>query len=70
MPSTGVDASATDPARADHEAPPGAFAVHAERALFVLLALLTLVLFAQLLEYGYGRDQAIYSLIADAMLRG
>ncbi len=70
MPSTGVDASATDPARADHEAPPGAFAAHAERALFVLLALLTLVLFAQLLEYGYGRDQAIYSLIADAMLRG
>jgi hypothetical protein len=70
MPSTGVDASATEPARADHEAPPGAFAAHAERALFVLLALLTLVLLAQLLEYGYGRDQAIYSLIADAMLRG
>jgi hypothetical protein len=70
MPSTGVEASAADSARAERETPPGAFARYAERALFALLALLTLVLFAQLLEYGYGRDQAIYSLIADALLRG
>jgi len=70
MASTGVEASAADPAGADLETPSGAFARNAERALFASLALLTLVLFAQLLDYGYGRDQAIYSLVADAMLRG
>jgi hypothetical protein len=70
MPSTGVETSPADSARADREADPGAFSPFAERVLFGALALLTLVLFAQLLEYGYGRDQAIYSLIADAMLRG
>jgi len=70
MPSNGVEASPADPSSADREADPGVFARYAERALFVLLALLTLVLFAQLFEFGYGRDQAIYSLIADAMLRG
>jgi hypothetical protein len=70
MPSTGAEANTADSAGADRETPPSAFARHAERALFALLALLTLLLFAQLLEYGYGRDQAIYSLIADAILRG
>jgi hypothetical protein len=70
MPRPEAEAGGADPARATQGEPPGAFARNAERALFALLGLLTAVLLAQLLQYGYGRDQAIYSLVADAMLRG
>jgi hypothetical protein len=41
-----------------------------ERLLFPLVGLLSIFLIAQLLDYGYGRDQAIYSVVADTLLQG
>ena len=42
----------------------------ADRGLLALAALLAAFLLAQLLAYGYGRDQGIYAVVADAILRG
>jgi hypothetical protein len=51
-------------------APIGPFAGWAERILLLLLGLLSALLLTQLLEFGYGRDQALYSVVSDAVLRG
>lgn len=42
----------------------------ADVALFALVGLVVLFLLAQLLAFGYGRDQGIYAVVADAVLRG
>ncbi len=39
-------------------------------ALVALVFLLSTLLLAQLLDFGHGRDQGIYSLVADGLLRG
>jgi len=67
MPSSAAERRSQATAEA---APATAFAHRAERGLFLLLGLLSLVLLAQLLDFGYGRDQALYSVVADALLRG
>lgn len=41
-----------------------------DRALLGVAALASSYLLAQLLLYGYGRDQAIYALVADGMRQG
>lgn len=55
------------------EAPPpprDSFSQRGERVLFLLLGLLSALLLGQLLDFGYGRDQALYSVVSDALLRG
>jgi hypothetical protein len=41
-----------------------------DRALLASAGVLTAFLLAQLLAYGYGRDQGIYAVVADAILHG
>lgn len=41
-----------------------------DRAVIVGSIAVTLFLFTQLLMFGYGRDQGIYAMVADTMLRG
>ena len=42
----------------------------ADAALFALAGLAVAFFLAQLLAFGYGRDQGIYAVVADAVLRG
>lgn len=41
-----------------------------EKLLLALLLLFSLVLLADLIAFGYGRDQGIYAVVADGILRG
>jgi hypothetical protein len=70
MPSSGSETNSAERAAAVKATPPGRFPHWAERTLWLLLGLLSAVLFAQLLDFSYGRDQALYSLVSDALLRG
>jgi len=45
-------------------------AARADRALLALAGALALFLLAQLLAYGYGRDQGIYAVVASTILAG
>ena len=51
-------------------APPATARAWLDRALLSVCVLGTCWLFAQILMFGYGRDQGIYAVVADTVLRG
>jgi hypothetical protein len=70
MPSPVVEMRSEDPPGEATPPPLGPFSRRGERVLFLLLGLLSALLLAQLLDFGYGRDQALYSVVSDTLLRG
>jgi hypothetical protein len=70
MPRAAAEVRSEDPAPEALSTPVDPLARRGEQVLFVLLALLSVLLLAQLLDFGYGRDQALYAVVSDALLRG
>lgn len=60
----------THPATPSSDAPEALRPRFRDALVLAGAATLGLVLLASLLDYGYGRDQGIYAVVADAMLRG
>ncbi len=58
----------TEEARASEEQPARARTL--DRFVIGISAFAIVFLFSQLLMFGYGRDQGIYAMVADAVLRG
>jgi hypothetical protein len=46
------------------------FEVWVERSFMALLLLLSALLLTQLIDFGAGRDQALYAVVSDTLLRG
>jgi hypothetical protein len=70
MPRPAAEARSGDPAPEAISPSVDPSSRRAEWVLFILLGLLSALLLAQLLDFGYGRDQALYAVVSDALLRG
>jgi hypothetical protein len=70
MPRSAAETRSEEPAGEAIPAPLDPSPRRGEWVLFVLLGLLSALLLVQLLDFGYGRDQALYSVVSDALLRG
>jgi len=70
MPRPAAETRSEVPAREAISTPVDPSSRRAEQILFILLGLLSALLLAQLLDFGYGRDQALYAVVSDAILRG